>query len=179
MLYRYRTPLCVLFSARIIAAGCYILAQYLVDGPHSLSLDARLSETPPSASLPTPPTHKAASPDASRLAIDYWRLSNDDLKEVSEAVTILLEYYSSHDLSRQEHLQAVATVSLILSVHVFQAFHPNPCHYSCNRRVSLPHAREYILYPFPSLHRQTQKHLRGRPSSILGHQAQCTVIPRP
>jgi cyclin K len=111
---RYRTPLCILFPARTIAAGCYVLAQYLVDGTHSQSLDARLSLTPPSASLPTPPTHKAASPDASRIAIEFWELSESDLTDVAEVIAILLEYYNAHDLSKQAHLQVLATVSYYL-----------------------------------------------------------------
>ncbi|KAI9509357.1 cyclin-like protein [Russula earlei] len=34
----YRTPLCVLYPSKIIAATCYILSQRIVDGPHSLVL---------------------------------------------------------------------------------------------------------------------------------------------
>jgi hypothetical protein len=79
----YRTPLCVLFPPRIIASACYVLAQRAVDGPHSASLDARISASPPSASLPTPPSHKPASPDASRFAVEYYRFAEEDIAKVS------------------------------------------------------------------------------------------------
>ena len=80
---RYRTPLCVLFSTRIIAASCFILAQRLSDGPNSLSLDARTSYTAPSASLPTPPTHKPSSPERSRFALQHFGLTESELLELS------------------------------------------------------------------------------------------------
>lgn len=87
---RYRTPMCLLYPPHIIATACYILAQFMVDGPNSLSLDARISFSAPSASLPTPPSHKAASPDASRLAIEYFALSELDLQDVAgQCVSIL------------------------------------------------------------------------------------------
>jgi hypothetical protein len=63
---------------RIIAAACYVLAQRLVDGPHSLSLDARVFPTLPTASLPTPPTHQSNSPDASRAALGFFKLDAVD-----------------------------------------------------------------------------------------------------
>src|ERR1700679_1295859 len=67
LIFRYRTPLCVLYPPKIIATPCYILPQRLFDGPHPLSPDARVSPSAPSTSLPTPPTHKPSSPDASRF----------------------------------------------------------------------------------------------------------------
>ncbi|KAH9981315.1 cyclin-like protein [Lactifluus volemus] len=89
----YRTPLCVLYPPKIIATACYILSQRIVDGPHSLSLDARVSPSPPSASLPTPPTHKPASPDASRFAIEFFGLNENELITVAGALAILLNFY--------------------------------------------------------------------------------------
>jgi len=89
----YRTPLCVLYPPKIIATACYVLAQRIVDGPHSLSLDARVSPSAPSASLPTPPTHKATSPDASRFAIEFFGLKGDELLSVADALAILLNFY--------------------------------------------------------------------------------------
>lgn len=80
---RYRTPLCVFFLPRIVAAACFILAQCVADGPHSPSLDARISASPPSASLPTPPSHKPGSPDASRFAIDYFGFSELELHNLA------------------------------------------------------------------------------------------------
>ncbi|EGN92464.1 hypothetical protein SERLA73DRAFT_191118 [Serpula lacrymans var. lacrymans S7.3] len=93
----YRTPLCILFPSRIIAAACYVLAQRVVDGPHSPSLNARIAASPPSASLPTPPSHKPASPDASRLVIAYFSFNEVELSGVAGALSILLEFYSAQD----------------------------------------------------------------------------------
>jgi len=80
---RYRTPLCIFFPPHIIAAACFILAQRVAEGPHSASLDARISASPPSASLPTPPPHKPGSPDASRFVIDYFGFSESELQDLS------------------------------------------------------------------------------------------------
>lgn len=89
----YRTPLCVLYPPKIIAAACCILTQRIIDGPHSLSLDARVSPSAPSSSLPTPPTHKPSSPDASRFAIEFFGLGESELLSVAEALAILLNFY--------------------------------------------------------------------------------------
>ncbi|KAI0054042.1 cyclin-like protein [Auriscalpium vulgare] len=89
----YRTPLCVLYAPKIIATACYVLAQYLADGPHATSLDSRISSAAPSASLPTPPTHKPGSPDQARFAVGYFRLSADELSSVAESLDLLLEFY--------------------------------------------------------------------------------------
>lgn len=80
---RYRTPLCVLYPPQIIATACYVLAQRIADGPNSPSLDSRISSAAPSASLPTPPSHKATSPDASRLAIEHYSFSEADLTSLA------------------------------------------------------------------------------------------------
>lgn len=82
-LNRYRTPLCIFFPPRIVAAACFILAQRAAEGPHSPSLDARISASPPSASLPTPPSHKPGSPDASRFAIGYFGFSELELQNLA------------------------------------------------------------------------------------------------
>lgn len=81
--FRYRTPCCILYPAKIIAAACYVLAQRIYDGPNSPSLDARISATAPSMSLPTPPTHKPPSPDATRFAIEQFQLAEEDLSSVA------------------------------------------------------------------------------------------------
>ncbi|KAF9464672.1 cyclin-like protein [Collybia nuda] len=94
----YRTPLCVLYPPRIIAAACYILAQRIFDGPNSLSLDARISIAAPSASLPTPPSHKPPSPDASRYAVEHFSFNVAELSSVSDALCILLEFYGTQDV---------------------------------------------------------------------------------
>ena len=83
LIFRYRTPLCVLYPPKIIATACYILAQRIADGPHSLSLDARVSPSAPSTSLPTPPTHKPSSPDASRFAIEFFGLKESEMLSVA------------------------------------------------------------------------------------------------
>ncbi|PFH54380.1 hypothetical protein AMATHDRAFT_135327 [Amanita thiersii Skay4041] len=93
----YRTPLCILYPPKITATACYVLAQRIYDGPNSPSLDARISAASPSASLPTPPSHKPPSPDASRYAIDFFALTETELSYVSEALSILLEFYNAQD----------------------------------------------------------------------------------
>lgn len=79
----YRTPLCILYSPRAIAVACYVLGQRIIDGPNSPSLDARISASAPSNSLPTPPSHKPPSPDATRAAIDYYNLTDAELAQIS------------------------------------------------------------------------------------------------
>ncbi|KAJ3883432.1 cyclin-like protein [Lentinula edodes] len=106
----FRTPLCILYPPRVIAAACFVLAQYMAEGPNSLPLDARISFSAPSASLPTPPSHKAPSPDASRLAIEFFTLSEKDVQSVADALTLLLEFYSVQDLSMHPYLHDIATV---------------------------------------------------------------------
>jgi hypothetical protein len=79
----YRTPLCILYPPHLIATACYVLAQTVSGGPNSLSLDARISITAPSASLPTPPTHKPASPDAYRQAINHYAFNETALGDLA------------------------------------------------------------------------------------------------
>jgi len=52
-----------------------------------------VSPLAPSASLPTPPTHKASSPDASRFAIEFFGLRDDELLSVGDALAIILNFY--------------------------------------------------------------------------------------
>ncbi|KAF9246544.1 cyclin-like protein [Melanogaster broomeanus] len=104
----YRTPLCILFSPRVIAAACFVLAQRAADGPHSPSLDARISASPPSASLPTPPSHKPGSPDASRFAIQYFGFNDSELQNLADALSIMLEFYSAQDLQSISHITSPA-----------------------------------------------------------------------
>ncbi|KAF9053647.1 cyclin-like protein [Hymenopellis radicata] len=106
----YRTPLCVLFPPRIIAAACYILAQRLVDGPNAPSLDARISYTAPSASLPTPPSHKPLSPESSRFALEHFAFTSEALSDLAECLSILLEFYGAQDLTSYPYLANVAQV---------------------------------------------------------------------
>jgi hypothetical protein len=75
--------MCVIFPPKIIATACYVLAQRISDGPNSLSLDARISASSPSSHLPTPPSHKPPSPDASRLAIESHPFSESELSCIS------------------------------------------------------------------------------------------------
>lgn len=89
----FRTPLCVLYPPRITAVACYILAQRIADGPHSHSLDARVSYSAPSASLPTPPSRKPASPDGTRFATEFFGLNESELSCVADALTIIIEFY--------------------------------------------------------------------------------------
>ena len=125
-----RTPLCVLFPARIIAAACYILAQHVIEGPQSPSLDVRIASPAPSASLPTPPSHKVAPPEASRFAIEHFDFNELDLVSVAgssaslrftltlmyriptEVLNIILEFYAAQDLQTASHLAHVAAVCI-------------------------------------------------------------------
>ena len=79
----YRTPLCVLYTPRLIAIACYVLAQRIYDGPNSPSLDARIAASSPSKSLPTPPSHNPPSPDASRALVDYYKLHEPEVEQVA------------------------------------------------------------------------------------------------
>ncbi|KAG6376127.1 hypothetical protein JVT61DRAFT_2100 [Boletus reticuloceps] len=107
----YRTPLCIFFPPRIIAAACFILAQRVAEGPHSPSLDARISASPPSASLLTPPSHKPSSPDASRFAIDYFGFSEPELRDLSDALSIMLEFYSAQDPQTIQHVPSLTSIT--------------------------------------------------------------------
>lgn len=106
----YRTPLCVFFSPKIIAAACYVLAQRIHDGPNSPSLDARISATASSMSLPTPPTHKPPSPDATRFAIEHFQLIEDELSSVAVVVVILLDFYNAQDVDSYPYISNINTV---------------------------------------------------------------------
>ncbi|KAL1706927.1 cyclin-like protein [Schizophyllum commune] len=106
----YRTPLCILYPPRIIAAACYILAQAAADDPSASSLDSRLAITAPSSTLPTPPTHKARSPDASRYVIEHYAFSPVEVQNVTDAIDILLEFYRCQDLQNAPHLALVAAI---------------------------------------------------------------------
>ncbi|SJL00366.1 uncharacterized protein ARMOST_03679 [Armillaria ostoyae] len=106
----YRTPLCLLFPPRIIAAACFILAQRVVDGPNSPSLDLRISSTPPSASLPTPPSNKPPSPDRSRFALEYFAFNEAELASLADTLRILIEFYSVQDKTMHPHLSTIATI---------------------------------------------------------------------
>lgn len=116
-LCRYRTPLCVLYSPQMIAAACIILAQKLVEGAQSPSLDHRVAWPDPSSTLPTPPSHQPSSPDASRSVLDHLSFGAGEMALVagkhahhmfvrgrahcafmsSEALDILLEFYRAQD----------------------------------------------------------------------------------
>ncbi|KAL4248135.1 RNA polymerase II holoenzyme cyclin-like subunit [Abortiporus biennis] len=106
----YRTPLCILYPPRIIAAACYILAQQLVEGPQSTSLAARLASPAPSASLPTPPSQKP-SPMTSRFAVEFFKFNEIELASVRDALSILLEFYAAQDL--QGSTEYLATIGSI------------------------------------------------------------------
>ncbi|KAJ7046754.1 cyclin-like protein [Mycena alexandri] len=106
----YRTILCLVYPPQIIATACYVLAQRVVDGPNSFSLDARISSSAPTSSLPTPPSHKPPSPDASRFAIEHFSFNNAQLADVAEALSMLLEFYNAQDVAAHPHLASVLTV---------------------------------------------------------------------
>lgn len=136
---RYRTPVCILYPPRLIAYACYILAQRTNEGPNSSSLDTRVSTTSPSASLPTPPTHKSTSPNASRLLVEYYAIGEAEstqlagqfgvnspqsrtlIQYTAEALNLLLEFYG---VQRAEgdtiYLEAVASVCITLTATTLQ-----------------------------------------------------------
>lgn len=107
----YRTPLCVFFPPKIIAAACYVLAQRIHDGPNSPSLDARISAAAPSMSLPTPPTHKPPSPDATRFAIEHFQLTENELSSVAVVLTILLDFYNAQAVDTYPYISSIVSVT--------------------------------------------------------------------
>lgn len=128
----YRTVLCLLYDVRIIAAASYILADRFLDGEHSPSLDARIASSAPSASLPTPPTNKPTSPDASRVIVEHYQFNEAERAELAgqsihnndwpslicsftaEALTILIEFYASQNaVTPTPYLQEIGSVSKI------------------------------------------------------------------
>ncbi|KAF5315690.1 hypothetical protein D9611_004671 [Ephemerocybe angulata] len=94
----YRTPLCILYPPKIIATACYVLAQRIFDGPNSPSLDARISATSPASHLPTPPSHKPPSPDATRVVVERYAFDELELVSIGDALGLLLEFYGSQDI---------------------------------------------------------------------------------
>jgi len=106
----YRTPVCILYPQKIIATACFVLAQRIIEGPNSPSLDARISASAPSNSLPTPPSHKPPSPDATRYAIDHFLFNEIELSAVSETLSILLEFYSAQDEETYPYLSSIIAV---------------------------------------------------------------------
>ncbi|TCD69718.1 hypothetical protein EIP91_006485 [Steccherinum ochraceum] len=108
----YRTPLCILFRPAIIAAACYILAQYMTEGPQSTSLSERIASPAPSASLPTPPTQHPMSSQSARFAIEFFKFNEMDLSSLGEAITIILEFYGAQDIQDSAaYLAGVASVT--------------------------------------------------------------------
>lgn len=94
--------LCLLFDIRIIAASCFILAQRVVEGEHSPSLDARIASSAPSTSLPTPPSNKPTSPDATRYVIEQLQFSEAELADLAgEGFPSLNAYSVSLDMKSQ------------------------------------------------------------------------------
>ncbi|KAH9854135.1 cyclin-like protein [Lenzites betulinus] len=107
----YRTPLCLLYPPKIMAAACYVLAERAIEGPQSSSLDDRIASPAPAASLPTPPSHKSPWSGTSRRAIEHFGFNETELSNVADALSILLEYYGAQDLQGAcEFLTSVASI---------------------------------------------------------------------
>jgi len=107
----YRTVLCLLFDVRIISAACFIIAQRVLEGEHSPSLSARISSTSAASSLPTPPTNKPTSPDASRFVVEQLQFTDEELAQLAQAMTILTEFYGAQDvIGSQQYFLAVSTI---------------------------------------------------------------------
>ncbi|EAU88564.2 hypothetical protein CC1G_04270 [Coprinopsis cinerea okayama7 len=107
----FRTPVCLLYPPRIIATACLVLAQRLFDGPNSPSLDARISATSPAAHLPTPPSHKPPSPDATRVVVERYGFSDSELSSIADVLSIMLEFYSAQDAESYPYLSRIASVT--------------------------------------------------------------------
>jgi hypothetical protein len=126
-----------LYTPRLIAIACVVLAQRVFDGPTSPSLDARISVSSPSKSLPTPPSNKPPSPDASRAVVDHYNLQDSEVEQVAgccasdnrietathlhliETLSILLEFYSAQDPDQYPYLSTITAVS-----HCVSTFRP-------------------------------------------------------
>ncbi|KAG1818920.1 hypothetical protein EV424DRAFT_1472648 [Suillus variegatus] len=115
----HRTLLCILFLPRIIVCTCYVLAQR-----------ARpwMPASPPSASLPTPPSHKPASPDASRFAVECYGFTEDDIAKVS--AYRLAKHHSAQDMQNAPRVAPLimippATGSLPPTLYEPFSQHPN------------------------------------------------------
>ncbi|KAI0748026.1 cyclin-like protein [Daedaleopsis nitida] len=107
----YRTPLCILYPPKAIAAACYVLAEHAIEGPQASPLDARISSPAPSASLPTPPSHRAQPNGTHRHAVEFFGFNEIELANVADAISILLEYYGAQELSNAGHfLSTVASI---------------------------------------------------------------------
>ncbi|KAF9451053.1 cyclin-like protein [Macrolepiota fuliginosa MF-IS2] len=123
---RYRTPLCILYPPKIVAAACYVLAQRIHDGPNSPSLDARIAVTAPCMSLPTPPTHKPPSPDATRSAIEHFQFTESEISSVAVVLAILIDFYCAQDTALYPYLSAMISVpppvSSLSNTRIFAPF---------------------------------------------------------
>ncbi|TEB35899.1 cyclin-like protein [Coprinellus micaceus] len=153
----YRTPLSILYPPRIIATACYVLAQRVFDGPNSPSLDARISATSPSSHLPTPPSHKPPSPDATRVVVERYAFNEVELAGIADALHILLEFYSSQDENTFPYLSNIASV-------------PAPAKTTTRPRFYAPANQINPLPPQPANHGHTspEDSLGRTPSSIHG-----------
>jgi len=104
-----RTPICLLQPSRIIASACFILAEKLLDGPNSASLDERIFSRP-SASLPTPPHMHPRSPKSTNAPQAFFQLSDNDLEAVACTFTVeLLRNYISINL--------IVTITVLLDFY--------------------------------------------------------------
>jgi cyclin K len=73
----YRTPLCLLFPTKVIAAACFTLAQRAQDGPNSPSLDQRIEPQLASEQSPV------------RFAVEYWKFDQEQSLQVAGESGIL------------------------------------------------------------------------------------------
>lgn len=134
----YRTPLCLLYPPRIIAAASYVLAQHIVDSSTTTSLADRIGSPAPSASLPTPPSQIPNLPESSRFAVELFKFNEVEMSSVGEAITALLKFYAAQDLQGSSEYLSVLAVIIPPSPtsswdklyqpysHVAQSFPPNP-----------------------------------------------------
>lgn len=81
--YRYRTPLCLLYPPKAIAAACYILAQRIADGTDSASLDERVSSAALTVASSNIPPQGHISVGSPHSAFEFFNFSDSDLKSVA------------------------------------------------------------------------------------------------
>ena len=79
-----------------MAAACYVLAEYIREGPQSPPLEARIASPAPATSLPTPPSHKHPSTEASRFAVEYMELDEVELAGVAGVLASTQINYNDH-----------------------------------------------------------------------------------
>ncbi|KIY64925.1 cyclin-like protein [Cylindrobasidium torrendii FP15055 ss-10] len=101
----YRTPACILWPSRIIAAACLVLAECFHEGANAPSLAERITPENPSPSPSNTPPH------TSKATIAYFHFSPEDLVNLSDCLNLILEFYGAQDFTKQPHLASVSQIA--------------------------------------------------------------------